>query len=299
MTFQMFHSNRIKYLILPFLCSILLLFGQEVNAFVKPTSDFYVNDYANILTEETKQYIMEKSVALNNVDKTQIVVVTTKDLEGDAIEDYANRLFREFGIGDKEKNNGVLILVSVNDRRLRIEVGYGLEGIINDGKAGRIRDEYMVPYLRDNDWDAGIKNGYDAIYSEIVKGNNLDLEYTEPIEEDNTTGEFLILSMFLGLFVGAIVRNMKGKNKFTTGYSLILIIASMIIGQYGTLVVFHLFTYFVTAYTRWARIRPYRGYRDYDDFGGFGGFGGGSSGGFGGFSGGGGSSGGGGASGSF
>ena len=99
----MYLLNRIKFLILFLLLSIL-----NVNAIVSPTKEFYVNDYANILSSETEKYIIDKSSQLANIDGTQIVVVTVNNLEGDTIENYANTLFRNFGIGDKTKNNGLI-----------------------------------------------------------------------------------------------------------------------------------------------------------------------------------------------
>lgn len=290
MKFQMFHLNRIKYLILTFL---FITFIPSVKAIVNPTSNFYVNDYANILSSETEEYIMDKSVAISNIDGTQIVVVTVNDLEGDSIEDYAVDLFREFGIGDSKKNNGILILVSKSDRRLRIEVGYGLEGIINDGKAGRIRDEYMIPYLKNNDWDNGIKNGYDAIYSEIVKGNNLDIEYTEPVQNvEDDDMDMLIISLLIGIVLGFIARSIKHRNTFTAVYGVVFIILFFMFANLLGLLIVNLFAYVFSAYATIDMVPSiYLGGR-----GGRGGFGGGS---FGGFSGGGGSSGGGGASGSF
>lgn len=296
--YQKLTLNRINFLILTFL---LLVFIPDVSAKVNPTSDFYVNDYANILSSSTKDYIMEKSVALNKADGTQIVVVTVNSLDGEAIEDYAVELFRDFGIGDAKKNNGILILVSVNDRELRIEVGYGLEGIINDGKAGRIRDKYMIPYLKNNNWDEGIKNGYDAIYAEIVKGNNLDLEYTETFDDD-----LLSFILFIGIFGGFIIG-------FYIGYmnwkfiSFIIIIAALVLSKRFNFdssaefmsVMSYVFGYIVGTYFQNSRgggggryrgsSRDYR-YGGHSSGGGFSG---------GGFSGGGGSSGGGGASGKF
>ena len=100
MKFLKFHSNRIIYLILIFLS---LTFISNVKAIVSPTINFYVNDYANIIDSETEEYILNKSVALNNVDGTQIVVVTVPSLDGMSLEDYSLELFRSFGIGDEEK----------------------------------------------------------------------------------------------------------------------------------------------------------------------------------------------------
>ena len=146
MKFQKFRLNRIKYLILILL---YMAFTPSVKAMVSPTNDFYINDYANILSSETENYILNKSIALNNVDGTQIVVVTVPDLEGMSLEDYATQLFRNFGIGDKNKNNGLLLLLALEERQFRVEVGYGLEGILPDGKTGRFQDEYIIPYLKE------------------------------------------------------------------------------------------------------------------------------------------------------
>lgn len=148
-------SNRKKIgNILFFILAIVLIYIiggiQEVDAtkLVTPTSKFYVNDYANLLTEDTKQYIIQTNQKLEEKTGAQIVVVTVQNLEGMTIEQYANELFRKFGIGDKDKNNGLLLLCSYQDRKFRVEVGYGLEGILNDGKTGRMQDEYIIPYLR-------------------------------------------------------------------------------------------------------------------------------------------------------
>ena len=235
MKFQKFHMNRIKYLIL-FLLSILFL--PSVKA-IGPTSDFYVNDYANILSSETEDYIMEKSVALNNADGTQIVVVTVNNLEGMSIEDYSIRLARSFGIGSAEKDNGLLLLIALEERELRIEVGAGLEGIIPDGKAGRFREQYMIPYLKENNWDAGVKNGYDAFYKEIVTLNNLNVDYTEPI--NNNTESYIdiedkiviyvYITMFSGALPAIIIKNLQKekRKKYTIIYFIILGVVSIII----------------------------------------------------------------------
>ena len=200
----MYLLNRIKFLILFLLLGIL-----NVNAIVSPTKEFYVNDYANILSSETEKYIIDKSSQLANIDGTQIVVVTVNNLEGDTIENYANTLFRNFGIGDKTKNNGLLLLLALEERQFRVEVGYGLEGILPDGKTGRFQDTYIIPYLKNNKWDEGIKNGYDAFYKEIVVQNNLNLNYNKPYANGYSDSTFIIgIGMFLGFIIGLIIRYM-------------------------------------------------------------------------------------------
>ena len=200
----MYHLIRIKNYLILLLLSISFSF-LNVSAIVKPTKDFYVNDYANILSNETEEYIISKSSKLASIDGTQIVVVTVKNLEGNSLESYATKLFREFGIGDKNKNNGLLLLLALEERKFRVEVGYGLEGILPDGKTGRFQDEYIIPYLKENKWDEGIKNGYDAFYAEIVEQNNLDLSYNKPIEKNNSNSFSYVVASIFGLILGTIV----------------------------------------------------------------------------------------------
>lgn len=197
-----------KKIIFTFLTFVLFIINVE--ALVDPTSNFYVNDYANILSEETENEIQSMSVQLSNTDGTQMVVVTVEDLEGLSVEEYANQLFNKFGIGEADSDNGLLILVSRDDRKIRVEVGYGLEGVINDGKAGRYLDAYAVPYLKNNEWDKGIFNVYNALYKEIVTQNNLQLEYTEPTgeldESEDSIHMFMMFSLFIGYIIGTFIR---------------------------------------------------------------------------------------------
>lgn len=140
--------------------------GNVSFAIVPKTTEFYVNDSANLLFNDTEKYIINMNKALEDKTGAQIVVVTVKNLEGKSIEDYATELFRDYGIGNKEKNNGVLLLCAYEERQFRIEVGYGLEGILTDGKTGRIQDNYIIPYLSQNNFNDGIKNGFNAVLQE-------------------------------------------------------------------------------------------------------------------------------------
>ena len=159
---------------------------------VKPTEDFYVNDYADILNEDTKKYIQNQSINLYNKTSSQVVVVTVNNLNGASIEDYSLEVARSFEIGDSEKDNGILLIVSKEDREIRIEAGYGLEGVITDSKAGRILDNYVIPYLRDNEWDKGIINGYKAIYKEVSEYYKLEGKVDEPSKKVDNFNDLLI-----------------------------------------------------------------------------------------------------------
>ncbi|MEI7942065.1 MAG: TPM domain-containing protein [Candidatus Riflemargulisbacteria bacterium] len=107
--------------------------------------------------------------------KHQMAVITVKSLNGVEIEEFAIKKFEELGIGNKERNDGLLFIVAPNDRKLRIEVGYGLESYLPDGLVGEIRDTYIVPNFRNNDFPAGILQGtYSLLMKEAeMEGINL------------------------------------------------------------------------------------------------------------------------------
>ena len=176
-----------KRIIVVVLC-IGILFSN-VYGVVRPTASFYVNDYAGLLDTNTEQYIINVNTSLESQTGAQVVVVTVPSLDGEALEEYATTLFREFGIGDKTKNNGVLLLLALEERMFRVEVGYGLEGALNDAKTGRIQDNYIIPYLKEDKWDEGIKNGFDAIIQEVCKEYNITVTSDEPIAIAGTQSE--------------------------------------------------------------------------------------------------------------
>jgi uncharacterized protein len=173
--------RRILFLILTAL--FVLLFSVE---FPAPTPYKYVNDYVGVLDSETVEKIVAVGKELEKKTTAQVVVVVVPSLSGLTVEEYANRLFREWGIGQKEKNNGVLLLVAMSDRKVRIEVGYGLEGAIPDGKAGRILDEYVIPYFKEGEYDKGIYYGYLAIAKEVAREYGVEITGTSDLPERGT-----------------------------------------------------------------------------------------------------------------
>lgn len=162
-----------KILILIF---FVILCAQSVLSIPYPSNDnIYVNDFANVLKQESKKYMLSNSKILDEKTSAQLVVVTVNSLEGKDIDEYSLDVMMDWGIGDPSKNNGALILLSTSDRKVKIKVGYGLEGAINDGKAGRILDNYGAPYFKSDDWDKGIVGCYFELLSEIYKEYGLDV----------------------------------------------------------------------------------------------------------------------------
>ena len=143
-----------------------------------PTRDIYAQDYGDVLSRETESRINRLSTEMNSRTRAQIAVVTIPSLEGEAIEEYSLALFRQWGIGDRKLNNGILILVAVAEKKSRIEVGYGLEGAVNDAKAGRIMDEVMRPGIEAGDYNTAIMNGYQAVLQEVANEYSQQLKTT-------------------------------------------------------------------------------------------------------------------------
>lgn len=168
-------NKRLARLILVVYLALVSVVYAQPQIPPAPTQSIYVQDYAGVLDSETKSKINSLGSKLAAKTKAQIVVLTVKSLEGASAEEYALGVLRQWGIGDKELNNGVLMLVAVNDRQSRIEVGYGLEGALNDAKTGSIQDKYMIPYFSSGDYNKGIWNGYQALVSQTAKEYNLDI----------------------------------------------------------------------------------------------------------------------------
>ncbi|MCI8345300.1 MAG: TPM domain-containing protein [Clostridia bacterium] len=213
-------NNKSCIKILIILLILVNVLTIEALAIVKPTNDFYVNDYAKLLDTETKQYIISTNKNLYKKTGSQIVVVTIESLEGNSLEDYATKLFRNFGIGDKNKNNGILLLLSLKERKFRIEVGYGLEGILPDAKTGRIQDEYIIPYLKNNKWNEGIRNGFNAILNVIANEYNVEVGGEKAVKTtttDDTNNTSIIILPFIfsinSFIVGMILRILSKKKK--------------------------------------------------------------------------------------
>lgn len=154
--------------------------GAEAAVQVPPkpstASGIYVQDYAGVLSPQTRQALNGIGQDLDNKTTAQVAVVTIKTLDGQPIDAYGLTLLRQWGIGNKEKNNGALILVAVDDRESRIEVGYGLEGVLPDGLTGRIQDQQMLPYFRQGEYEKGIVQGYLAAATAVAQSYNVKLE---------------------------------------------------------------------------------------------------------------------------
>ena len=152
-------------LALAFLCAIA---APALAAPTFPSLTGRVVDDAHMLSDGTKAQLTQKLEDLENRTSRQLVVVTLPSLQGYEIEDYGYQLGRAWGIGQKKLNNGVLFIIAPNERKVRIEVGYGLEPILTDALSSVILQEKVLPRFRDGDMEAGVVAGTNAIVEQLL-----------------------------------------------------------------------------------------------------------------------------------
>ncbi|MDY6837505.1 MAG: TPM domain-containing protein [Thermodesulfobacteriota bacterium] len=193
-------TNLTVFLFLTLIAPALALGAEE---FPKPKG--LVNDFANVLSADVEQRLLGITGELLKKTQVPIIVVTMPEIGGEDYNEYANRLYEAWGIGKKGEDQGVLLFVTIKERKMRIEIGYGLEGLIPDGLAGQIRDQYMIPYLRQNQFGKGLLNGTLAIAQIIAKDEGVRLTgqaaVRPPPERGFSFKKVFLLFVFLGLLL--------------------------------------------------------------------------------------------------
>ncbi|OGQ04235.1 MAG: hypothetical protein A2W61_02860 [Deltaproteobacteria bacterium RIFCSPLOWO2_01_44_7] len=166
-----------------------------------PSPQGYVNDFASILNQDTKRTLENLASRLEKETSIELAIITVPSLEGETVEDYAVKLFETWKIGKKERDNGLLFLVAPNERKARIEVGYGLEGILNDAKATRFLRDYFVPQAKANNIPAGIIDTVTALNDLFT--NPASAERAPPKKSSKLQSIFtlLIILIFIILFI--------------------------------------------------------------------------------------------------
>jgi uncharacterized protein len=191
---------------------LFLIIPLVAHALEVPRLQGYVNDYAGLLSAASAQKIGEELKSFEQSDSTQIVVLTIPSLEGENLEDYSIKVAEAWKIGQKGKDNGAIILVARNERKIRIEVGRGLEDRLTDLVSGRIIRYEIAPRFKAGDYDGGIEKGVSSVIA-AVKG-----EYKAEPNVPERTGKRIgssafTLLVFFGIacvFLGAISRILGG-----------------------------------------------------------------------------------------
>jgi uncharacterized protein len=160
-----------------------------------------VVDQAGVMTPDSKAALETKLKNLEDKSGIQLVVATVKSLQGSDIETYANLLFRTWKLGQAQKNNGVLLLVAPAEHKVRIEVGYGLEGTLTDALSSVIISSAIVPRFKANDYSGGIERGVDGIIS-VLSGDTTDWQPKVSVRPDDHSSVlsgimFLLVILFI------------------------------------------------------------------------------------------------------
>ncbi|MBI5701566.1 TPM domain-containing protein [Candidatus Saganbacteria bacterium] len=189
-----------------FLFAALVSFSNAAEP-VYPNYVGYVNDFANVLDSSTKNQINEICVSLEAITKSELAVVTVKTTAPLDSKSYVVKLFEKWKVGKKGLDNGVIFLLASDDRRVEIEVGYGLEGVINDAKAGEILDQFVVLSFKKGDFSEGMLLGSKALSQRIIE------KYDKPqvVEEKEDwvaiiIGLVVIIILPLALLIYVIIK---------------------------------------------------------------------------------------------
>jgi uncharacterized protein len=183
-------------------------------AFDFPALSGRVVDQANIMSPVTKSDVEKKAKELEDKSGIQLVVATVKSLQGSDIETYANQLFRFWKLGEAKNNNGVLLLVAPTEHKVRIEVGYGLEGTLTDALSSVIITSAITPRFKANDFSGGIERGVDGIISVLTTGAS-EWHRKAKVRSDDPTAAFggifpgllLVLAIF---FIWYLINQANG-----------------------------------------------------------------------------------------
>jgi uncharacterized protein len=176
------------------LCLAALAFGVDWKA-LKPQG--YVSDFGRVIDAPSKAALEQYCARVEQVTGAQMALVTIPSLEGEPIEDVANTIFRAWGVGQKGKNEGIMLLLVINDRRSRLEVGYGLEPILPDGLVGGILRE-MRPALRTGQYGDAMMAAAQTIGSTIAKSKNVSLDAQLPRRARRSSGDSIPWPALLG-----------------------------------------------------------------------------------------------------
>lgn len=279
------------FVVILILCSCAFVHALDV-----PSLSGRVNDYGDIISTATENHLDQLLANLEQTDSTQVVILTIPSLDGESLEEYSLKVVENWKVGQAGYDNGALLLVAVGDRKVRIEVGYGLEGTLTDLRAGRIIRNVILPDFKKGDFDQGMIEGIGAMI-QTVKGE-YSAEQNQAKKNQEDPFGLVAMLIFFSFFIGNLFRSSKLASGLAGGIIAPLIGVfffgfswPLILGLIPFGIVFGL----IAAKLNMPRVGSGRSRRSGRHT--TGGFGGSSSGGFGGFGGGGGGFGGGGASG--
>ena len=213
-------SNRFRFTAV-LLAGTLFFFFSAFNLFALnvPPMRAAVNDYAKMLEARDVQIIENYLEKLNRDTGIQIVVLTVPSLEGEPIEDFSIRTVESWKLGQAEKDNGVLLLVAAAEKKIRIEVGYGLEGILTDMQCGLIIRNLIAPHFKNGDYGKGVAAAVQHMAQNVTFGEAAVIdENLSAAEDDRENGSLLSVVVLLIFFM--IMSGMNRRGRYSGGSGL-------------------------------------------------------------------------------
>lgn len=199
------------------------MFASPLAAQDFPALTGRVVDAADLIPADVEAQLDQKLEALETQSQRQLVVATIPDLQGYDISDYGYRLGREWGIGDKERNDGALLIVAPNDRKVRIEIGYGLEGIMTDALSSLIIQNAIIPRFKADDYPGGIVAGTDAIVQQLQLPEDEARQIAQAAGEQRKSGDgfpvgaFIWLAFIIFFFILPMLRGRRRRRRYGLG----------------------------------------------------------------------------------
>lgn len=196
-------TTAVRWLLLMGLALLAVLASPALYAQDFPKLTGRIVDEANLLDAAQKIVLETKLEGLEKQSQRQLVIVTIPDLKGYDIADYGFRLGDHWGIGNKDRDDGLLLIVAPNERKVRIEVGYGLEGVMTDALSARIIRNNIIPHFKENDFPGGINAGADAIIKLLLlppEEARAVAQQAEQSRKGSENGEAIVFLIMFGLF---------------------------------------------------------------------------------------------------
>jgi uncharacterized protein len=213
---RLFPASRVAPMAMAIAAALAFILPLTLCAFAFdfPALSGRVVDQANIMSPVTKSDVEKKSKDLEDKSGIQFVVATVKSLQGSDIETYANQLFRFWKLGEAKNNNGVLLLVAPTEHKVRIEVGYGLEGTLTDALSSVIITSAITPRFKASDFSGGIERGVDGIIAVLTTGasewhRKAKVRSDDPMAAFNGIFPFLLLVLAI-FFIWYLIHNANG-----------------------------------------------------------------------------------------
>lgn len=217
--------KRLVSIVVILLFTLTLCSCEEKEKYPSPTEAFFVNDFANVIDDTAESEFVARAAALDKATSAQVVIVTVDNLGGDAPYQYATELGRRWGVGNEELDNGIVILLSRDDREIFIAVGYGLEGALPDSKTGKIIDIYGLNHLKNDDFSTGLSAIGKAVVNEVYIEYGLSPEdgYVNienlTLAQETDSGEIAVwwIVMFVILIILSLISRRRGGTIFFFG----------------------------------------------------------------------------------